>query len=148
MAHEVEIYSDGACRGNPGPGGWAAILRYQGKEKCLSGGERHTTNNRMELMGAIQGLEALRRPSLVSLYTDSQYVQKGITQWLANWKRNGWRTTTRTPVKNADLWQRLDAASFSHQINWRWVRGHDGNNGNELADHIANAAIDEFLIKN
>lgn len=145
MADEIEIYSDGACRGNPGPGGWAAILRYQQHEKCLSGAEPNTTNNRMELMGAIQGLEALRRPSRVCLYTDSQYVKKGITQWLVNWKKNGWRTTGRTPVKNVDLWQRLDAVCIRHQIDWRWVKGHAGNSGNELADRTANAAIDELL---
>ncbi len=141
----VELYSDGACRKNPGPGGWAAVLRYRGHEKRLSGAEKLTTNNRMELMGAIQGLEALRRPSQVRLYTDSQYVQKGITQWVKNWKRNGWRTRESTPVKNADLWQRLDAACAHHQVDWQWVRGHAGNEGNELADHTANGAIDALL---
>ncbi|CAK0777494.1 ribonuclease HI [Gammaproteobacteria bacterium] len=145
MANEVEIYSDGACRGNPGPGGWAAVLRYQEHEKRLSGAERHTTNNRMELMAAIQGLEALRRPSRVCLYTDSQYVQKGITQWVANWKRNGWRTKGSGPVKNVDLWLRLDTVCTLHQVDWRWVRGHSGNSGNELVDQIANTAIDEML---
>jgi len=145
MANEVEIYSDGACRGNPGPGAWAAVLRYQEHEKRLSGAERHTTNNRMELMAAIQALEALHRPSKVCLYTDSQYVQKGITQWVENWKRNGWRTTNSSPVKNVDLWQRLDAVCLRHQIDWRWVRGHAGNSGNELVDQLANTAIDELL---
>ncbi len=145
MTDMVEIYSDGACRKNPGPGGWAAILRYRGHEKCLSGAEAETTNNRMELMGAIQGLEALRRPSQVRLYTDSQYVQKGITQWVANWKKNGWRTKDASPVKNAPLWQRLDAACSRHQVDWQWVRGHAGNEGNELADRAANHAIDNLL---
>ena len=145
MANEVEIYSDGACRGNPGPGAWAAVLRYQEHEKRLSGAERHTTNNRMELMAAIQALEALHRPSKVCLYTDSQYVQKGITQWVENWKRNGWRTTNSSPVKNVDLWQRLYAVCLRHQIDWRWVRGHAGNSGNELVDQLANTAIDELL---
>ena len=145
MNDEVEIYSDGACRKNPGPGGWAAILRYQGHEKCLSGAEPLTTNNQMELMGAIQGLEALRRPSRVRLYTDSQYVQKGITQWVTNWKRNGWRTRQSTPVKNVALWQRLDAACMHHQVDWQWVRGHAGNDGNERADQVANSAIDTLL---
>jgi ribonuclease HI len=145
MGNEVEIYSDGACRGNPGPGGWAAVLRYQGHEKRRWGTERRTTNNRMELMAAIQGLEALHRPCRVCLYTDSQYLQKGITQWLAAWKRNGWRTAERTPVKNVDLWQRLEVACTHHQVDWQWVRGHAGNSGNELADQIANTAIEEML---
>lgn len=145
MDDNVEIYVDGACRGNPGPGGWAAILRYHGQEKHLYGAELNTTNNRMELMSAIQGLEALKRPSCVTIYTDSQYVYKGITTWLAAWKRNSWRTANHTSVKNADLWQRLDATCKNHQINWQWLRGHSGNSGNELSDHFANIAINQLL---
>ena len=144
VSHEVEIYTDGACRGNPGAGGWAAILRYRGHEKRISGATPDTTNNRMELMAVIQALEALRRPCQVILYTDSQYLLKGATQWLADWKRNGWYTNTRTPVKNVDLWQRLDAVLLQHQITFQWVRGHAGNSGNELADHLANVALDKL----
>jgi ribonuclease HI len=145
VSAEAEIYTDGACRGNPGPGGWAAVLRYKGHEKVVSGAEPLTTNNRMELMAAISGLETLRRPCRVRLITDSQYVQKGVTEWLANWKRNGWKTAAKKPVKNADLWQRLDAASAEHEIHWEWVRGHSGHSENELADELANKAIDELL---
>ena len=145
MSAEAEIYTDGACRGNPGPGGWAAVLRYKGHEKTLYGAESLTTNNRMELMAAIRGLETLQRPCRVRLTTDSQYVQKGVTEWLANWKRNGWKTAAKKPVKNADLWQRLDAASAEHEIHWEWVRGHSGHSENELADELANKAIDELL---
>ena len=145
MSAEAEIYTDGACRGNPGPGGWAAVLRYKGHEKVVYGAEPLTTNNRMELMAAISGLETLQRPCRVRLTTDSQYVQKGVTEWLANWKRNGWKTAAKKPVKNADLWQRLDAASAEHEIHWEWVRGHSGHSENELADELANKAIDELL---
>jgi ribonuclease HI len=141
----VEIYTDGACRGNPGPGGWGAILNYDGHEKCLSGAEADTTNNRMELLAAIQGLEALKRRCRVRLVTDSQYVRNGITQWMAKWKRNNWRTSNRTAVKNADLWQRLDAAASRHEVDWVWVRGHAGHPENERADALARAAIDEML---
>ena len=145
MSTETLIYTDGACRGNPGPGGWGAILRYNGHEKTLYGAEPMTTNNRMELMAAIQALESLRRPCTVRLTTDSQYVQKGITEWLGNWKRRGWKTAARKPVKNADLWMRLDAAVAEHDIRWEWVRGHSGHPENELADMLANQAIDELL---
>jgi ribonuclease HI len=139
------IYTDGACRGNPGPGGWGAILRYNGQEKTLYGAETMTTNNRMELMAAIQALESLRRPCKVRLTTDSQYVQKGITEWLGNWKRRGWKTAAKKPVKNVDLWMRLDAAVAEHDIRWEWVRGHSGHPENELADMLANQAIDDLL---
>ena len=139
---EVEIYTDGACRGNPGPGGWGAVLRYRGQEKDLSGGEAETTNNRMELMAAIQALETLKRPCRVHLTTDSQYVKNGVNQWLPNWKRRGWRTASGQPVKNQDLWQRLDAAASRHQVSWHWVRGHSGHPENERADRLANQAID------
>ena len=145
MSAEAEIYTDGACRGNPGRGGWGAVLRYKGHEKTLYGAERLTTNNRMELMAAIRALESLKRPCRVRLTTDSQYVQKGITEWMANWKRNGWKTAAKKPVKNADLWQRLDTAISGHQIQWEWVRGHSGHPENELADELANKAIDELL---
>lgn len=141
----VEIFTDGACKGNPGPGGWGAVMRYNGVEKTLSGAERLTTNNRMELMAAIMALEALRRPCKVELTTDSQYLRKGITEWLANWKRRGWRTADKSPVKNVDLWQRLEAAAAPHQISWHWVKGHAGHPENELADELANAAIDTLL---
>jgi ribonuclease HI len=141
----VEIHTDGACRGNPGPGGWGAILSYDGHEKLLSGAEADTTNNRMELLAAIQGLEALKRRCRVRLVTDSQYVRNGITQWMANWKRNDWRTASRKPVKNADLWERLDAAASRHDVDWVWVRGHAGHPENERADALARSAIDEML---
>jgi ribonuclease HI len=145
VSAEAEIYTDGACRGNPGRGGWGAVLRYKGHEKTLYGAEPLTTNNRMELMAAIRALESLKRPCRVRLTTDSQYVQKGITEWMVNWKRNGWKTAAKKPVKNADLWQRLDAAISGHQIHWEWVRGHSGHPENELADELANKAIDELL---
>lgn len=145
MSAEAEIYTDGACRGNPGRGGWGAVLRYKGHEKTLYGAEPLTTNNRMELMAAIRALESLKRPCRVRLTTDSQYVQKGITEWMANWKRNGWKTAAKKPVKNADLWQRLDTAISGHEIRWEWVRGHSGHPENELADELANKAIDELL---
>ncbi len=145
MKKRVEAFTDGACRGNPGPGGWGVILRYGDTEKELYGGEAETTNNRMELMAAIQALEALKQPCEVHLTTDSQYVRKGITEWMANWKRNGWRTSARKPVKNRDLWQRLDEATRTHDIHWHWVRGHSGHPENERADALANRAIDELL---
>lgn len=138
---EVELYTDGACSGNPGPGGWGAILRCKGVEKELSGGEAQTTNNRMELMAAIAGLEALTRPCTVSLCTDSEYVMKGVTQWLRGWKARGWITAAKQPVKNVDLWQRLDAALAPHRVTWTWVKGHDGHPENERCDALARAAI-------
>lgn len=141
---KVEMYTDGACRGNPGPGGWGVLLRYNGVEKELHGGERETTNNRMELMAAIQGLETLTRPCRVVLTTDSQYVMKGITEWLAGWQRNGWKTSAKKPVKNVDLWQRLVAALERHEVDWHWVRGHTGHPENERADELANQGIDEL----
>jgi len=140
----VEIYTDGACRGNPGPGGWGAVLRYNGHEKHLHGGEVQTTNNRMEMMAAIMALESLSRPCLVELTTDSKYVMQGITEWMANWKQRGWKTASRQPVKNVDLWQRLDQALSPHQVRWHWVRGHTGHPENELADVLANRGIDEL----
>lgn len=141
----VEIYTDGACRGNPGPGGWGALLRSGKTEKELSGGELMTTNNRMELTAAIRALEALKRRCHVVLYTDSQYVRNGISEWLAGWKLREWRTAARRPVKNADLWQALDALVARHDIEWRWVRGHTGVDGNERADRLANLGIDRLL---
>jgi len=144
MAEVVEMYTDGACRGNPGPGGWGVVLRYKGTEKDLYGGETLTTNNRMELMAAIAGLEALKRPCVVAITTDSQYVRRGITEWISTWKSKGWKTADRKPVKNVDLWQRLDAAAAPHRIDWHWVRGHTGHPENERADALANRAIDEL----
>jgi ribonuclease HI len=141
---DVEVFTDGACRGNPGPGGWGVVLRYGDREKELYGGEPSTTNNRMELMAAIQALEALTRPCAVSLTTDSVYVRSGITDWIQKWKRNGWRTAGRKPVKNQELWQRLDAAVQKHQIEWHWVKGHAGHPENERADQLANRGIDEL----
>lgn len=138
---DVVAYTDGACKGNPGPGGWGAWLSWNGHEKRLCGGEPATTNNRMELMGAIQALESLREPCRVTLYTDSSYVMKGITEWMPGWKRKQWRTADGKPVKNVDLWQRLDAARARHEVDWRWVRGHAGDAGNELADQLANQGI-------
>jgi ribonuclease HI len=140
---QVDIFTDGACRGNPGPGGWGAVLRYGDKEKELFGGEPHTTNNRMELMAAIQALEALKDPCEVNLTTDSQYVRKGITEWLANWKKRNWQTAAKKPVVNKDLWQRLEAAAGRHRVKWHWVRGHSGHSENERADRLANRGIDE-----
>lgn len=137
----VEIYSDGACRGNPGPGGWGVLLRYDGREKELWGGDAATTNNRMELMAAIRALEALKRRSRVRLYTDSLYVMKGISAWIGDWKRRGWRTADKKPVKNEDLWRRLDELAAKHDIEWRWVRGHAGHPENERADQLANRGI-------
>ncbi len=143
MKH-VEIFTDGACKGNPGPGGWGALLRYGEIEKSLYGGEPETTNNRMELLAAIEALSALREPCKVTITTDSQYVRKGITEWLVNWKRNGWRTSAKEPVKNADLWQRLDAQNQRHDVSWHWVKGHNGHRENEIADSLANRAIEEL----
>lgn len=145
MADKVEIFTDGACRGNPGPGGWGAILRYGGHEKELYGAERDTTNNRMELMAAIIALESLKRPVEATLTTDSEYLRKGITEWIHSWKRRGWKTADKKPVKNQDLWQRLDSAAHKHQIHWKWIRGHTGHEENERADGLANRAIDEML---
>jgi len=141
---KVEIYTDGACRGNPGPGGWGALLRYGSDEKELYGGEAETTNNRMELMAAIQALESLTRRCSVELTTDSEYVKNGITQWMVNWKKRGWRTASKKPVKNVDLWQRLDTAASQHDVSWHWVRGHTGHPENERADQLANRGIDEL----
>jgi len=137
----VEIWSDGACKGNPGPGGWGALLRHGRHEKELYGGETDTTNNRMELTGVIEALKALKRPCRVVVHTDSQYVQKGMGEWLPNWKRRGWRTADRKPVRNADLWQALDALVALHHVEWRWVRGHAGDPGNERADALANKGV-------
>ena len=141
----VEIYTDGACRGNPGPGGWGAVMRYGGHERELYGGEAQTTNNRMELLAAIRALEALKRPCRVSLTTDSQYVRKGITEWLPNWKRKRWKTAAGKPVKNADLWRQLDELAARHNVEWHWVRGHTGHPENERADQLANRGIDELV---
>ncbi|ROR32678.1 ribonuclease HI [Inmirania thermothiophila] len=141
----VEIFTDGACRGNPGPGGWGALLRWRGHERELSGAEAQTTNNRMELTAAIRALEALKRPSAVVLITDSEYLQRGVTEWLPRWKARGWRTASRQPVKNQDLWRRLDELLARHRVEWRWVRGHSGHAGNERADALARRAIDEML---
>lgn len=140
----VRIFTDGACRGNPGPGGWGVVLQYGDVEKTLYGAEKNTTNNRMELMAAIQGLEALKQDCDVIVTTDSKYVMNGITQWLAGWKRNGWKTADKKPVKNVELWQRLEQATHRHKIDWQWVRGHTGHPENELADSLANRAIDEM----
>jgi ribonuclease HI len=141
----VEIFTDGACSGNPGPGGWGAILRFNGTEKELSGAEALTTNNRMELMAAIAALEALTRPCAVTLTTDSQYVKDGLTKWIHGWKRNGWTTSDKKPVKNEDLWKRLDAAAARHRVTWQWVRGHTGHPENERADALARNAIAALL---
>ena len=145
MSRVVEIYTDGACRGNPGPGGWGAVLRYNGVEKELWGAEDPTTNNRMELTAAIRALESLKRGCRVALTTDSEYVKNGITRWLAGWKRKGWKTADRKPVKNVDLWQRLDEACRRHEVEWHWVRGHSGHAENERADALANHAIDTMI---
>ena len=141
---DVEIFTDGACRGNPGPGGWGAVLRYGEHEKELYGGEAQSTNNRMELMAAIQALESLKRPCSVKLTTDSIYVKNGITEWFPNWKKRGWKTAAKKPVKNADLWQRLDQAVQAHRISWHWVKGHSGHHENERADQLANRGVDEL----
>jgi ribonuclease HI len=141
----VEIFTDGACKGNPGPGGWGAVLRYQGQEKELYGAEPNTTNNRMELQAAISALNSLTRPCQVALTTDSEYVRKGITEWVTGWQKNGWRTAQKKPVKNADLWQALLAAEQPHQVKWHWVKGHSGHPENERADLLANKAIEEQM---
>jgi len=145
MRAKVYIYTDGACRGNPGPGGWGAVLEYGKHNSQLNGAEPDTTNNRMELTAAIQALESLNRSCRIELYTDSVYVKNGITQWLANWKKKNWKTASRKPVKNLELWQQLDQASQRHDIDWHWVKGHAGNPGNEKADELANQAIDQML---
>jgi ribonuclease HI len=143
----VEIHTDGACSGNPGPGGWAAILRFNGAEKELKGGEALTTNNRMELMAVIEALAALKRPCAVDIYSDSQYMRDGITKWIHGWKRNGWKTADRKPVKNAELWQRLEEEKGRHDVTFHWVRGHDGNELNERADELARAGMAPFKRK-
>ncbi|PCK07501.1 MAG: ribonuclease HI [Alteromonadaceae bacterium] len=140
----IEIFTDGACRGNPGPGGWGALLRFNGNEKHLHGGEKHTTNNRMELLAAIEGLAALKEVCEVTLTTDSQYVRKGISQWMTNWKKNGWKTAAKKPVQNADLWRRLDELNQQHKVEWCWVKGHSGHRENEIADQLANRGVDEL----
>lgn len=144
MTQRVELFTDGACKGNPGAGGWGALLRYGEVEKELFGGERQTTNNRMELMAVIRGLDALKRASEVCVTTDSQYVKNGITQWIHNWKRNGWKTAARKPVKNVDLWQQLDEAVARHRVEWEWVKGHAGHPENERADELANRGIEDL----
>ena len=144
MSQKLEIYTDGACRGNPGPGGWGALMLFGDHRRELWGGYRETTNNRMELMAAIQALSALTRSCQLTLYTDSQYVRKGITEWIANWKKRGWKTAAKKPVKNADLWKALDELVSEHDIHWVWVKGHAGNEGNEIADQLANRGIDEL----
>lgn len=143
----VDIYTDGACAGNPGPGGWGVVLRYKGVEREIHGGEARTTNNRMELMAAIRGLEALKKPVNVRLHTDSIYVRDGITRWIGNWKAKGWKTANRKPVKNADLWRRLDEAAARHGVDWRWIRGHAGHPENERADALARRGIEELSAK-
>ena len=142
----VEIFTDGACSGNPGPGGWGVLMHFGEVEKELSGGERGTTNNRMELMAAIKGLESLTRPSRVRLTTDSKYVQQGITEWIHNWKKRGWKTADKKPVKNADLWRRLDELAQGHDIEWVWVKGHAGHDGNEHADALANRGVESVRL--
>ena len=146
-AASVEIFTDGACLGNPGPGGWAALLRYKTVERCLSGGERDTTNNRMELMAAIAGLEALKRPARVALTTDSQYVKQGIESWLPRWQANGWRTADKKPVKNQDLWERLAAAAAPHKVRWQWTRGHSGHTENEMVDQQARLEAERVALE-
>ena len=143
---DIQIFTDGACRGNPGPGGWGVILRSGSHEKELFGGEQSTTNNRMELRAAIEGLAALKRSSRVTVTTDSQYVRQGITQWIEGWKRNQWRTSAKKPVKNQDLWQLLDELTSRHEVTWEWVKGHSGHPDNELADALANRGIDELSL--
>ncbi len=141
----MRIYSDGACKGNPGPGGWGALLQWNGKERELFGGEANTTNNRMEMLAVINALESLKRTCTVEVYTDSQYVQKGISEWIANWKRRGWKTADKKPVKNADLWRRLDDAAARHKVAWHWVKGHAGHPENERADQLANRGVQAVM---
>ena len=141
---KVELFIDGACRGNPGPGGWGVLMRYGDHEKELYGAEKHTTNNRMELMAAIAGLSTLKKSCAVKITTDSQYVRNGITKWLANWKKKHWKTADKKPVKNQDLWERLDKEASRHSVEWHWVKGHSGHVENEIADQLANRAIDEM----
>jgi len=148
VTDHVELYTDGACKGNPGPGGWGALLRYKASEKKLFGGEPDTTNNRMELTAAIEGLRALQRPCTVVVTTDSEYVKNGITQWIQGWKQRGWKTAAKKPVKNADLWRQLDQEVEKHQIEWRWVKGHSGHPENELADFLANQGVEQLRAKN
>ncbi|VAW98678.1 Ribonuclease HI [hydrothermal vent metagenome] len=144
MNDVVEIFTDGACRGNPGPGGWGVLLRFGDKEKKLYGGESDTTNNRMELMAAIKGLQALNRSAKITVTTDSKYVMQGITEWIVNWKKRGWKTANKKPVKNVDLWQTLDKEIQQHNVEWKWVKGHSGHRENEIADELANQGIDEL----
>ena len=145
MSDIVEIYTDGACKGNPGVGGWGVYLRYKGQEKEVYGGDKSTTNNQMELMAAIMALESLKRPCQIRLYTDSKYVLQGITEWMTNWKARGWKTASRQPVKNVELWRRLDAAIQIHQIEWVWIKGHSGDPGNERADRLANLGVEHAV---
>jgi ribonuclease HI len=145
LTDKVEIYTDGACSGNPGPGGWAALLRTKGREKSISGGEPLTTNNRMEMIAAIRALESLKRPCKVTLTTDSQYLKKGITEWIGNWKKRGWKTAQKKPVKNEDLWRRLDAQASRHEIEWHWVRGHDNHEENSIVDALAREAVKKYM---
>ncbi|OGT46844.1 MAG: ribonuclease HI [Gammaproteobacteria bacterium RIFCSPHIGHO2_12_FULL_38_11] len=142
---KIELFTDGACRGNPGPGGWGVLMRYGTQEKKLHGGEKHTTNNRMELMAAIEGLKAVKESREIVLTTDSQYVRLGITQWLENWKKRNWKTADKKPVKNQDLWEQLDVEVARHQVVWHWVKGHSGHVENEMADQLANRGIDELF---
>ncbi|MEQ1800541.1 MAG: ribonuclease HI [Gammaproteobacteria bacterium] len=142
---DVELFTDGACRGNPGPGGWGVLLRSKGRERELCGGALTTTNNRMELLAAIEGLQALTRPCTVAVYTDSEYLRKGIGEWLPKWKASGWKTAARKPVKNEDLWRRLEEAASRHQVEWHWVKGHSGHVENERADALANRGLDDVL---
>ncbi len=142
---KIKVYTDGACRGNPGPGGWGALLVYEGNEKTLKGSESNTTNNRMELLAAIEAIRSIKEPCEIELTTDSQYVRKGITEWIAGWKRRGWMTAAKKPVKNKDLWLALDEEVASHSVEWHWVKGHSGHPENERADELANEAIDEML---
>jgi ribonuclease HI len=145
MTHTIEIFTDGACKGNPGPGGWGVLIRLGENEKSLHGGELLTTNNRMELMAAIMGLRALKRTAKVVLTTDSEYVMKGIREWMPNWKKRGWKTASRQPVKNADLWQLLDEQVNQHEVEWRWVKGHSGHRENDIADDLANMGVQDVL---
>ncbi|MGM0562713.1 MAG: ribonuclease HI [Pseudomonadota bacterium] len=144
MQHSVTLYTDGACKGNPGPGGWGVLMQSGERQREIFGGEANTTNNRMELMAAIEGLNALKKPCRVAIYTDSNYVRQGMTQWLAQWKRNGWRTAAKKAVKNADLWQQLDQACERHRVEWHWVKGHSGHPGNERADELANCGVESI----